>query len=90
MRCIGEMTAEIADENFMEDPVADNTMNMWNCEEYEDFIGHEDPLCAACALSVIATDENSKYRCKNTRCTEISIFWLFSVNKGRNSRVNSR
>jgi len=76
--------------NFMQAPIADNTMDMWNLEEYEGFTSNEDSFCATCAMSVITKDEKPKYPCKKTRSTEISVFWLCGVNKGRNSRINSR
>ena len=67
----------------MQTPVAHDTMDMWNFEEYEDLICNEDSFCATCALSVIATYINSKYKCKNTLSTEMPVFWLCSVNERR-------
>jgi hypothetical protein len=96
MQYLGELIADIVKKFsrririLCKTDVADNTMDMWNLEDYVDLTGNEDSCCATCALSMIATDVKPKYRCKNTRSTEISDFWLCSVNKGRNSRVNSR
>jgi hypothetical protein len=71
------------DKNFMQAPIAYNPIDMWNLEDYEDFTGNKDSCFATCAMSVIAIDVKPKYRCKNTRSTEISEFWLCSVNKQR-------